>query len=159
MRAPLILLASVAIAQVAPPKPKASSKPAVASPKSAKPPQMAASKPATIVPATDEEKTIYALGLSIHRSLAKFDLSPHELDIVKQTLQPANLRLTWILGGRRFSHSRSSAGVELSSVRKRPRRLTSTKRPQNRALRKRRRASSIAKSDQEPAPLLRRATP
>jgi FKBP-type peptidyl-prolyl cis-trans isomerase FkpA len=88
MRAMLILLASVAIAQVAPPKPKASSKPAVANPKSAKP-QMAASKPAVIVPATDEEKTVYALGLSIHRSLSKFDLSPHELDIVKQALADA----------------------------------------------------------------------
>jgi FKBP-type peptidyl-prolyl cis-trans isomerase FkpA len=88
MRAALILLASVAIAQVAPPKPKASPKPAAASPKTAKP-QMATSKPMAIMPVTDEEKTIYALGLSIHRSLSKFDLSPHELDIVKQALADA----------------------------------------------------------------------
>ena len=38
---------------------------------------------------TDEQKTIYALGLSIHRSLAQFDLSPAELDIVKRALTDA----------------------------------------------------------------------
>lgn len=35
---------------------------------------------------TDEEKTIYALGLSVYRSLGQFDLSPAELDIVKKAL-------------------------------------------------------------------------
>jgi hypothetical protein len=32
---------------------------------------------------TDDEKTIYALGLSMYHSLGQFDLSPAELDIVK----------------------------------------------------------------------------
>ena len=35
---------------------------------------------------TDEEKIVYALGLSVYRSLAQFDLSPAELDILKQGL-------------------------------------------------------------------------
>jgi FKBP-type peptidyl-prolyl cis-trans isomerase FkpA len=38
---------------------------------------------------TDEQKTIYALGLSIHRSLSQFDLSPSEVDLVKQALTDA----------------------------------------------------------------------
>jgi len=35
---------------------------------------------------TDDEKTIYALGLSVYRSLAEFDLSPAEMTLVKQAL-------------------------------------------------------------------------
>ncbi len=38
---------------------------------------------------TDEQKTIYALGLSVSRSLAQFDLSAAELDIIKQALTDA----------------------------------------------------------------------
>ena len=38
---------------------------------------------------TDEEKTIYALGLSIARSLSPFDLSAHELELVRQALKDA----------------------------------------------------------------------
>ena len=38
---------------------------------------------------TDEEKTIYALGLSISRSLKEFALSPAELDIIKQAMTDA----------------------------------------------------------------------
>jgi FKBP-type peptidyl-prolyl cis-trans isomerase FkpA len=38
---------------------------------------------------TDEEKTIYALGLSIAGSLSPFDLSPHELELVEQALEDA----------------------------------------------------------------------
>jgi FKBP-type peptidyl-prolyl cis-trans isomerase FkpA len=38
---------------------------------------------------TDEEKTIYALGLSMYRSLEQFDLSPSELDVVKKALTDA----------------------------------------------------------------------
>jgi FKBP-type peptidyl-prolyl cis-trans isomerase FkpA len=39
--------------------------------------------------ANDDEKTIYALGLSIHRSLAQFNLTPAELEIVKAALSDA----------------------------------------------------------------------
>jgi FKBP-type peptidyl-prolyl cis-trans isomerase FkpA len=38
---------------------------------------------------TDEEKTIYALGLSIYRSLSQFDLSAAEMDLVKKALVDA----------------------------------------------------------------------
>jgi FKBP-type peptidyl-prolyl cis-trans isomerase FkpA len=59
-------------------------------PRGAKPPVAAKSsapaKPATM---TDEQKTIYALGLSIARSISQFDLSSSELDIVKQAISDA----------------------------------------------------------------------
>jgi len=51
-----------------------------------------APKPAAPAPpalTTDEQKTIYSLGLSIYRSLAPFDLSPAELEIVKRALSDA----------------------------------------------------------------------
>lgn len=38
---------------------------------------------------TDEEKTIYSLGLLMQRSLNQFDLSPSELEIVKRALTDA----------------------------------------------------------------------
>lgn len=38
---------------------------------------------------TDEEKTVYALGLSMARSLGQFDLSPAELAILKKALTDA----------------------------------------------------------------------
>ncbi len=38
---------------------------------------------------TDEEKTIYAIGLSIARSLSPLDLSPDELEILKRALTDA----------------------------------------------------------------------
>jgi FKBP-type peptidyl-prolyl cis-trans isomerase FkpA len=38
---------------------------------------------------TDDQKTIYALGLGIYRSLSAFDLSPAELDIVKRAMSDA----------------------------------------------------------------------
>ena len=40
-------------------------------------------------PMTDEEKTVYALGLSMYRSLGQFDLSPAELTILKKALTDA----------------------------------------------------------------------
>jgi FKBP-type peptidyl-prolyl cis-trans isomerase FkpA len=38
---------------------------------------------------TDDEKTIYALGLSVSRSLAQFDLSPTEIELVRRALADA----------------------------------------------------------------------
>ena len=38
---------------------------------------------------TDDEKTIYSLGLTIYRSLSQFDLSPAELEIVKRGMSDA----------------------------------------------------------------------
>src|SRR5579871_3889260 len=37
-------------------------------------------------PVTDDDKTIYAIGLSIFRSLTPFDLSPAELQLIKKAL-------------------------------------------------------------------------
>ncbi|MFL6415505.1 MAG: FKBP-type peptidyl-prolyl cis-trans isomerase [Bryobacteraceae bacterium] len=98
MRGILVLLSTALLAQVTPqtkpqpvpakPKPSTTSStvrktsPAPAkSTTAAKPPAHA--NPATM---TDEQKTIYALGLSIARSISQFDLSPAELDIVKQAI-------------------------------------------------------------------------
>jgi FKBP-type peptidyl-prolyl cis-trans isomerase FkpA len=50
-------------------------------------PAAAAKAPAAgVAPVTDEEKAVYALGLSMYRSLLQFDLSPAELALVKQAL-------------------------------------------------------------------------
>jgi len=109
MRGFLILLTSVAWAQT--PAPKAATpapKPAAAAASAAKPatPATGAAKPAaataakTATPAkppapkpvmshalaTDDEKTIYALGLSMYRSLGQFDLSPAELGVLAKAL-------------------------------------------------------------------------
>jgi FKBP-type peptidyl-prolyl cis-trans isomerase FkpA len=77
-----------ATAQPASPKPAGTgtttSRPAAkAAPKTA--PKPAGPPPLT----TDEQKEIYALGLSIYRQLSQFDLSPEELDIVKRALSDA----------------------------------------------------------------------
>jgi FKBP-type peptidyl-prolyl cis-trans isomerase FkpA len=50
---------------------------------------VAAPKPAAAPEMNDEQKTIYALGLSISRSLGSFDLSPEELEIVKKAMSDA----------------------------------------------------------------------
>jgi FKBP-type peptidyl-prolyl cis-trans isomerase FkpA len=41
---------------------------------------------------TEDDKIIYTLGLSIYRSLGQFDLSPAEMDIVKQALTDASAK-------------------------------------------------------------------
>ncbi len=38
---------------------------------------------------TEEQKTVYALGLSIYNSLGRFDLSPAELNLVKKAITDA----------------------------------------------------------------------
>jgi FKBP-type peptidyl-prolyl cis-trans isomerase FkpA len=38
---------------------------------------------------TDEERTVYALGLQVYRSLAQFDLSPAELELIRSALADA----------------------------------------------------------------------
>ncbi len=85
MRSLLILLPAVLMAQ-APVPPAATPKaPAAARPAAPKPAAATAGKQ----PVTDEEKTIYAVGLAVYRSLAQFDLSPAELELVKQALSDA----------------------------------------------------------------------
>ncbi len=80
---PALLMAQAPAPKSAPAKPR----PAAAKPKpsAAKP----AAKPATSVPpalATDEEKSIYALGLTVYKSLRQFDLSAKEFEIVKRAM-------------------------------------------------------------------------
>jgi FKBP-type peptidyl-prolyl cis-trans isomerase FkpA len=63
-------------------------------PQSAKaqaPKARAAAPPAatSAAPMSDDEKTVYALGLSIYRSLGQFDLSPAELAIVQKAISDA----------------------------------------------------------------------
>jgi FKBP-type peptidyl-prolyl cis-trans isomerase FkpA len=94
MRFPLLLVPALVIAQAPAPKSApAASKPAAARTAVAKPAvRKAAAKPAPAAPvalATDEEKSIYALGLSMYKSLGQFDLSPHELELVKRALADA----------------------------------------------------------------------
>jgi FKBP-type peptidyl-prolyl cis-trans isomerase FkpA len=90
MRSLLILLPAVLLAQ-APTPPAAAPKAATPAPAAARPaPSRPAAAPATAgKPATDEEKTIYAVGLAIYRQLAQFDLSPAEMEFVKQALSDA----------------------------------------------------------------------
>ena len=91
----LVLLPAVVFAQSPAPKtPAPTSKPAVQAPAT---PGAAAPRPATRKPAapvagallTDEQKTVYALGLLMQRSVQQFDLTPAELEIVKRALSDA----------------------------------------------------------------------
>ncbi|MBI4873790.1 MAG: FKBP-type peptidyl-prolyl cis-trans isomerase [Acidobacteria bacterium] len=87
----LLILLPVLLAAQAPPArpPVARPKPVVKKAAPAKPPA-AKPKPAAVpAPATDDEKAIYAVGLSIHRSLAGFDLTAAELEILKRALTDA----------------------------------------------------------------------
>ena len=58
-------------------------------PKAPAPSSASAPKTAAAALGTDEEKTIYALGLQVYRSLAQFDLSPAELELVQRALADA----------------------------------------------------------------------
>lgn len=82
--APVLLMAQVPAPKTAPAKPKpVAAKPAA--PKTVAKPVA----PAPFALTSDEEKTIYALGLTIHKSLGQFDLSPREFEIVKRALADA----------------------------------------------------------------------
>ncbi len=89
MRCFLLLLPFALLAQ-APPKP-AAPKPAAPKPavRRAAPAKPAAPKTAAPALTTDDEKAVYAVGLTIYRSLAQFDLSPSEMAIVKRALTDA----------------------------------------------------------------------
>src|SRR5688572_11908578 len=96
MRGLLLFLPVFLWAQTPPPKPAAAKpKPPASKPAAAKPP---ARKTGTANPkpapgpalTTDDQKTIYSLGLSIHRSLSQFDLSAAELEIIKRALSDAS---------------------------------------------------------------------
>jgi len=74
---------------VAAPKP-AAAKPATTAPKPAAAKPAAAAKPvAPKVPETDDEKAVYALGLSIFGQMQNFDLSPAEIELLKRAITDA----------------------------------------------------------------------
>src|SRR6478752_7963386 len=100
----LALVPLVALAQTTSSKPAASpqtTKPPVSTPKPAAPattaPAAAARKtvpaatPAatSVARMTDDQKTIYALGLAVQRSLGQFDLSAAEVEILKRAVGDA----------------------------------------------------------------------
>ena len=89
MRVFVTLLPAILLAQTPAPKP-AVAKPAAAKPAAPKPAPAAKPKP-PVAPAltTDDEKTVYSLGLNLYRSLTQFDLSPAEIEIVKRALTDA----------------------------------------------------------------------
>ncbi len=64
-------------------------KPPAPKPAAATRPATAPAKPAAPKVMTGDEKIVYALGLSMSRSLSQFDLSPAEIDIIKQALTDA----------------------------------------------------------------------
>lgn len=91
MRGLLFILPVVLMAQSSPPKSQTGSARPSRATTASKPKPANAAKPASTAPAltTDDEKTIYSLGLSIYRSLSQFDLSAAELDIVKRAMTDA----------------------------------------------------------------------
>jgi FKBP-type peptidyl-prolyl cis-trans isomerase FkpA len=95
VRPVLFLFSCALIAQTPAPKaPTPIKKPVSANSTAAKPTTsktpVAKAKPASPPPPmTEDEKTIYALGLSMYRSLSQFDLSPTELEIVKRAIGDA----------------------------------------------------------------------
>ncbi|HWR53661.1 MAG TPA: FKBP-type peptidyl-prolyl cis-trans isomerase [Bryobacteraceae bacterium] len=100
MRGLLIFLLPVLLMAQAPstqPKPASPSKPATArKPVAAKPARKPlaakpapAARPAAPALTTDQEKTIYAAGLSLYRTLAQLDPSPAEIAIVQRALADA----------------------------------------------------------------------
>jgi FKBP-type peptidyl-prolyl cis-trans isomerase FkpA len=91
---PFVLSAQTAAPKPKPvvaPKPAVAAKPVVAAkPRPVAKKSAAPAKPAAgAVLATDDDKTIYALGLSIHRSISSFDLSPAEMEVLKRALSDA----------------------------------------------------------------------
>jgi FKBP-type peptidyl-prolyl cis-trans isomerase FkpA len=78
----------------------------------------ATTAPATAAPAgsltTDEQKTIYAIGLSMSQSLSTLDLSPAEIEIIKRAFsdaaagKPAVKLEEWTPKFQTFSQSRSA---------------------------------------------------
>jgi FKBP-type peptidyl-prolyl cis-trans isomerase FkpA len=83
MRIIYMFLPAVLLAQ-APPAPKPPAAPAAPKPAAAAPKPASAAKLTT-----DDDKIVYSLGLTIYRSLGQFDLSPAEMDILKQALTDA----------------------------------------------------------------------
>ena len=95
----LLLTPAIALAQGATATQKPAQKPPASAPAAPKPAAPAAGAPKPVpagraparpaAPLTDDQKTVYALGLLMQRSLNEFDLSAAELDILKRALTDA----------------------------------------------------------------------
>jgi FKBP-type peptidyl-prolyl cis-trans isomerase FkpA len=91
----VVLQAAGQTTTTAPAKPKAASTSTSTAPKAPVHKTITTTKPTVTKPTTapalttDEQKTIYALGLSIHHSLLPFSLSPAEFEIINRALTDA----------------------------------------------------------------------
>jgi FKBP-type peptidyl-prolyl cis-trans isomerase FkpA len=118
MRTFLFLIPALLMAQSAPPKAPADKPTTVAPPATAAPKPASAPKAAAPALVTDEEKTVYALGLQVYRSLAPFDLSPAEMELVKRALadaaagKPAVDVNEWVPKLQPFAQARSARVAE-----------------------------------------------
>jgi FKBP-type peptidyl-prolyl cis-trans isomerase FkpA len=85
----MLLLPAVLMAQSTAPKAPAAKSTTAAPAAIAAPKSVSAPKATAPVLETDEEKTVYALGLQVYRSLAQFDLSPAEMELIQRALADA----------------------------------------------------------------------
>lgn len=105
------------MAQTIPPKSQAPAPKAAPATKTGAPAQKKAAPAATTLN-TDEEKTIYAIGLTLYRQISQLDLSPAEMALVKQALtdaaagKPAVEINTWGPKIEAFARARSARGAE-----------------------------------------------
>lgn len=108
------------------PKPAVAPRPATG-PRASTGPRAAASpktapKPAAAPLATDDEKTVYALGLSIFRSLFQFELTPAEVAIIQRAIgdaankQPALELNEWGPKFQAFQQARAGRAAEKTKV-------------------------------------------
>ena len=128
MRVLLFLLPSLLMAQA--PAPKAAPTPAKApapataakSAKAAPAGAATAKAPAPAGTLTDEQKTIYAIGLSMSQSLSSLDLSPAEVEILKRAFsdaaagKPAVKLEEWTPKFQAFSQSRSARAAAKQKI-------------------------------------------
>src|SRR6185369_306644 len=133
---PAVLMAQTPAPQPAAPKAPAKTAPSTPSPSTPKagtttksgtatkagttpaPKKAAPAAPAAGTAMTDEQKTIYALGLALYRNLAQFDLSPAELDLVKKAISDASAGKpavevdTWMPKIQGLAQARAAKGAE-----------------------------------------------
>jgi FKBP-type peptidyl-prolyl cis-trans isomerase FkpA len=85
---PAVMMGQSAAPQAPPAKSTTATPNAKTTPTSV-PKSAAAPKATAPVLSTDEQKTVYALGLQMYRSLSQFDLSPAEMELIKRALGDA----------------------------------------------------------------------
>src|ERR1700759_1486984 len=94
MRGLFLFIPAMLMAQTTPPPKAPAPKAATTPPKAAGAPTKAATpgvakKAAPTTTMTDDQKTVYAIGLAMYKSLQQFELSPAEMDLVKKALTDA----------------------------------------------------------------------